>query len=74
MRSNPQTLPPRMAAQFAERAKRGEATRVLGQDIFEPASWIYAFENGREEITLVSLDPPMGHFVIVKPDRPMVKK
>jgi hypothetical protein len=48
-------LPPKMAAQYANRAKAGEG-KSLGHGV-------YVFQNGREEITLVSLDPPSGHYV-----------
>lgn len=45
-------LPPKMAQQFADRAKRGEG-KHLGS--------IVEFYHGRQRITLVCLDPPQGH-------------
>lgn len=53
MGSSAQLLPPKMAALFAERAKRGEADESTGS--------IYIFYQGRQQICLVSLDPPQGH-------------
>lgn len=48
-----QNLPPKMAAQFAERAKRGEGKYIGSQ--------CYDFIQGNTRISLVSLDPPIGH-------------
>ena len=48
-----QALPLKMAQQFAERAKRGEAA--------SSTSSTYDFYQGRQRITLVGLDPPIGH-------------
>ena len=46
-------LPPKMAAQFTERARRGEG-RHIGLNMYE-------FIQGNIRITLVSLDPPIGY-------------
>lgn len=53
MRPNVQGLPPKMAQQFADRAKRGEGIHVGRQ--------CYDFYQGNTRISLVSLDPPIGH-------------
>lgn len=52
-------LPPKMAAQYAARALAGEG-RALGHGV-------YVFETVRDEITLVSLVPPLGHYTKRKP-------
>lgn len=48
-----QQLPPKMAQQFADRAKRGEGRHIGAQ--------CYQFHQGSNVIALVSLDPPQGH-------------
>lgn len=48
-----QQLPPKMAQQFADRAKRGEGRHISGE--------IYEFHQGNNVISLVSLNPPIGH-------------
>lgn len=48
-----QELPPKMAAAFAERAKAGEGLHV--------GAHCYDFVQGNNVVTLVSLDPPIGH-------------
>jgi hypothetical protein len=57
----PQSLPPKMAQQFADRAKRGEADYVVDN--------IYDFYQGANRITLVCLDPPIGHIIKETPDQ-----
>jgi len=49
-----QSLPPKMAAKFAQDAKDGKATRSLGNQFYE-------FDNGSNIVVLVSLDPPSGY-------------
>ena len=52
------TIPPKMLQQFADKAKAGNADYIHYSDE-KPAFWlIYA---GRQEICLLSLDPPCGH-------------
>lgn len=53
MRDGIQQLPPKMAQQFADRARRGEGRRIEGE--------IYNFHQGNNVISLVSLNPPIGH-------------
>ena len=53
MGSSAQLLPPKMAAQFAGRAKKGEANISTGNT--------YTFYQGHQEVVLVSLDPPSGY-------------
>ena len=65
--NRPFPLPPKMALKYQEMAKRGEATRILGKDILDdPSSWTYIFSTPTEEITLVGLDPPCGHYKKLK--------
>jgi len=52
--SNVQLLPPKMAAQWAEKALAGKADKW-----FPPST--YVFYQGRNDIVLVSLCPPSGH-------------
>lgn len=52
--SNVQLLPPKMAAQWAEKALAGKADVWL-----KPSTYI--FYQGRNNIVLVSLSPPSGH-------------
>lgn len=54
--SNAQILPPKMAAQFAERARLGEADRSLGSGCYE-----FYQPKLNQVIALVGLDPPTGH-------------
>lgn len=56
-RSMPQPLPPKMAQKFADRAKSGEGENI--------GSGCVRFKEGREEITLLSIDPPIGHMIRV---------
>lgn len=53
---NVMSLPPKMAAEYAERAKRGEATEELGSGIF-----VFRRPNDRNEVVIMSLNPPQGH-------------
>ena len=52
-----QMLPPKMAAQFAERVKRGEGHRV------SPNSEMYEFPQGGNVIVLMDINQPFGHVV-----------
>lgn len=49
-----QTLPPKMAAEFAKLAQEGKADYEISKSCFE-------FIRGNQIITLVSLNPPCGH-------------
>ena len=51
---NAHPLPPKMAAQFAERARRGEADAHIGYNIYE-------FYQGNQVICVIGLDHPTGH-------------
>ena len=55
MMKNPTTLPPKMAAQYADRARRGDGCVRFGD-----VAWEWA--QGTTVVCLISLDPPMGHF------------
>lgn len=58
MMKGPTQLPPKMAQQYADRAKRMDGCVRIGDrhsDMFE-------FAQGSTVICLVHLDPPMGHF------------
>lgn len=48
-------LPPKMAAQYAERAKRMDGCVSVGSEFYEWA-------QGNNVICLINIDPPMGHF------------
>jgi hypothetical protein len=48
-------LPPKMAVQYAERAKRKDGCVRVGSEFYEWA-------QGNNAICLIHLDPPMGHF------------
>jgi hypothetical protein len=52
--SNAQILPPKMALQYAERARNGEADHTLSGDIYE-------FYLGNQVICIIGLDNPTGH-------------
>ena len=54
MGMNVYPLPPKMTAQFAERAKRGDYHSKIGSDIF---LWL----QGNQEICVIGLDCPTGH-------------
>ena len=47
-------LPPKMAQQFADRAKRMDGCVTVGTSIYE-------FAQGSTVICLLSLEPPFGH-------------
>ena len=49
------TLPPKMAAQYAERAKRMDGCISVGQGAYE-------FAQGTTVVVLMDIDPPFGHF------------
>ena len=49
-----QSLPPKMADQLAHRARRMDGCIALGGDMYEWA-------QGNTVVTLVSLNPPIGH-------------
>lgn len=65
--SNPISLPPKMALQYQEKAKRGEATEVLDPDGLMPT---YVFRSKTEEVVLVALDPPAGYMRKIKQPAP----
>lgn len=48
------TLAPKMAAHYAALAKAGKADESIGDQH-------YVFYIGSQKITLVSVDPPIGH-------------
>ncbi len=48
-----QLIPPKMLAQLADRARRGDYDEKLGSDIY---SWF----NGRTKTTIIGLDHPIG--------------
>ncbi len=48
-----QLIPPKMLAQLAERARRGDYDEKLGSDIY---SWF----SGRTKTTIIGLDRPVG--------------
>jgi hypothetical protein len=52
-----QSLPPKMAQQFADKARAGKADRQIG----EGPGACYEFDNGSNVVILLSLDPPIGH-------------
>lgn len=65
---NSSLLPPKMAKQFAERARRGEATEVLRNARSTDETAIYIFRDGREEVVLFGLREPLsGHMTKIKP-------
>ncbi len=49
-----QLLSPKMAQQFADRAKAGDFAATLGSEI-------YLWFQGNQEICLIGLDCPTGH-------------
>jgi hypothetical protein len=51
---NIQCLPPRMAQSYADMATRGEFDDRIGFDC-------YSFFRGNNKITLLSINPPIGH-------------
>lgn len=51
---NIQTLPPKMAQSYADMAKRGDFDAWYGSEC-------YAFFRGNMKISLVSINPPIGH-------------
>jgi hypothetical protein len=55
MMLHPTTLPPKMAAQFADRARRMDGCVRVGNVAYE-------FAQGSTVICLIHLDPPIGHF------------
>jgi hypothetical protein len=57
MKSGVQSLPPKMAAQFAERAQRMDGCVTIGTDV----SPIYEWAQGSSVVTLIHTNPPMGH-------------
>lgn len=50
---NVQLLPPKMAQEYANKAKNGEGVKL--------SSSCFEFLVGRQEVCLVSIDPPIGH-------------
>lgn len=54
-------LPPKMLAKYAERARNGEASRVLGGGKNDPLCW-YIFDEPVQEISICGLDSPVGHY------------
>jgi len=52
--SNAQLLPPKMALQYAERARKGEADRDHGGGVYE-------FYLGNQVICIIGPDHPTGH-------------
>lgn len=55
MSNSIQDLPPKMAKQFADKAKKGEA------DYDTEGMWLFYQEFNHSEICLLGLDPPIGH-------------
>lgn len=51
-------LAPKMALQFAERARRGEADNEVGSNIYE-------FFQGNQVVCVIGLDRPTGHILKV---------
>lgn len=52
-------LPPKMLAQYVQRAKNGEAEEITKDVNGKPCVW--HFYHGRNRVTLSSLNPPSGH-------------
>jgi hypothetical protein len=57
MMTSPTSLPPKMAAQYAERAKRMDGCVRVGA-----TGHIFEFAQGSTVICMVDIDNPMGHF------------
>lgn len=56
-----QSLPPKMLAQYAERARRGDYDHKIGQNIYE---WY----SGRTRISIIGCDAhAVGHVTRVSP-------
>jgi hypothetical protein len=58
MKTGIQTLPPKMAAQFAARARLMDGCVTIGTGGGSP---IYEWAQGSSVVTLIHTDPPMGH-------------
>jgi hypothetical protein len=54
--SNSMLLPPKMCAQYAERARNNDFEFHLSPDI-------YVWFNGNQKVVVIGLDKPKGHIV-----------